>query len=241
MLTEDGEHGAEIYSGATSEKQAWEVFGAALRMAKKNEDFLEFYGVQANASNLSVTETNSKFEPLIGKPGDGSNPHCSIHDEYHEHKTDEQVDTMKTGMGSRRQPLQLIITTAGSDTTGPCAQLCDDAIKNLEGSLMNDRFFPLMYCRDDEDDWDSVAAMKKANPNLGVSVFREFLDQQLFEAKQSAHKQTSYRTKHLNEWVGARSAYFNMDAWKKSGDPSLTIDQFAEHPVIIFTRLGLKS
>ena len=240
MLTEDGEHGAEIYSGATSEKQAWEVFGAALKMAKKNEDFLEYYGVQVNASNLSVIETNSKFEPLIGKPGDGANPHCSIHDEYHEHKTDEQIDTMKTGMGARRQPLQLIITTAGSDTTGPCAQLCDDAIKNLEGSLQNDRFFPLMYCRDESDEWDSVTAMKKANPNLGVSVFREFLDQQLLEAKQSAHKQTSYRTKHLNEWVGARSVFFNMDAWKKAGNASLTIDQFIDYPAIFSLDLASK-
>jgi len=240
MLTDDGEHGAEVYSGATSEKQAWEVFGPALKMAKANEDFLEYYGVQPNASNISVEATNSKFEPLIGKPGDGASPSCSIHDEYHEHKTVEQLDTMKTGMGSRRQPLQVIITTAGGNTTGPCAQLCDDAIKNLEGSLRNDRFFPLMYCRDEGDEWDSIAAMKKANPNLGVSIFREFLDQQLREARQSAHKQTSYRTKHLNEWVGARSAYFNIDRWNQAAEPGITIEQFADYPAILALDLASK-
>lgn len=35
MLVEDGEFGAEVYCGATSEKQAWEVFRPAKKMAEK--------------------------------------------------------------------------------------------------------------------------------------------------------------------------------------------------------------
>lgn len=240
MLTHDGEHGAEVYSGATSERQAGEIFKPAKKMAKKNQDFLDYYGVQVNASNISVEATSSKFEPLIGKPGDGASPSCSIHDEFHEQKDNAQYDTMRTGMGSRRQPLQLTITTAGENTTGPCAQLCDAAKKNLEGVLRNDRSFPLMYCADEGDDWDSIAAMKKANPNLGVSVLREFLDQELAEAKQSAHKQTAYRTKHLNEFVGARSAFFNIHLWSKAADPHITIEQFKEFPCILSLDLASK-
>ena len=240
MLTEDGEHGAEVYSGATSERQAMEVFHAAQTMARGNPDFLDWYGVQVNARTITVLGTNSKFEPLIGKPGDGSNPSTAIHDEFHEHDTVDQFDTMKTGMGSRRQPLQLVITTAGANTTGPCAHLCDDAKKVLEGAMENDRFFPLMYCSDETDEWDSVTAMKKANPNMEVSVFREFLDQQLAEARQSAHKQTAYRTKHLNEWVGARSAFFNMDKWKQSEQPNITIHQYTDYPCWLSLDLASK-
>jgi len=29
MMVEDGEHGAEVFSGATTENQAWAVFGTA--------------------------------------------------------------------------------------------------------------------------------------------------------------------------------------------------------------------
>lgn len=36
----------------------------------------------------------------IGKPGDGSSPHCSIIDEYHEHQTDEALATMEKGTGN---------------------------------------------------------------------------------------------------------------------------------------------
>jgi len=39
MLTEDGEPGAEVYSGAGTEKQAWEVFKPARLMAKKAAGF----------------------------------------------------------------------------------------------------------------------------------------------------------------------------------------------------------
>ncbi|MBS1198144.1 MAG: Terminase [Proteobacteria bacterium] len=70
MLGVDGEFGAEVYSGATSQDQAMEVFRPALLMARATPRFCAAYGVTVNASNLSVTETNSKFEPVIGRPGD---------------------------------------------------------------------------------------------------------------------------------------------------------------------------
>ena len=120
MLAADGEYGAEVYSGATSEDQAYEVFRPARLMAATTPEYCKHYGVTVNISNLAIVSTNSKFEPVIGKPGDGASPSCAIVDEYHEHKTSALYDTMETGMGARSQPLLLIITTAGSDISGPC-------------------------------------------------------------------------------------------------------------------------
>ena len=74
MLALDGEFGAEVYSGATSLAQAREVFRPALLMARKSAEFRARYGVLPNASNLAVVDSNSKFEPVIGKPGDGASP-----------------------------------------------------------------------------------------------------------------------------------------------------------------------
>ena len=74
MLAVDGEHGAEIYSGATTEKQAWEVFRPARLMAQKSEAFRDQFGVEVNASNINILSTDSRFEPIIGKPGDGASP-----------------------------------------------------------------------------------------------------------------------------------------------------------------------
>jgi len=214
MFAADGEYGSEVYSGATTEKQAWEVFRPAKAMANKVSHFREYFGVDVNASNLSKTEDGSRFEPVIGTPGDGSSPHCAIVDEYHEHKTDEMVDTMETGMGAREQPLLLMITTAGSNMAGPCYEMQVDAQKMLEGVYDDEQTFALIYTVDQDDDWASIEAMEKANPNLGVSVNRDFLEAKLAEAKNNSRKQSTYQTKHLNVWVGARDAYFNVQRWR---------------------------
>jgi len=75
-------------------------------------------------------------------------------------------------------------------------------------------------------DWTSEEALRKANPNYGVSVSADFLKQQILEARQQAAKQNIVKTKHLNIWVGASAAWMNMEAWSKCADPSLTIEEF---------------
>jgi len=210
MLAADKEFGAEVYSGATSEKQAWEVFRPARLMATKNEAMRQHYGIEVNASNINILSDASRFEPVVGKPGDGASPSCSIVDEYHEHTTDELLDTMETGMGAREQPLSLIITTAGTNTAGPCYALQLEAQRMLEGVTTNHEFFALIYGIDPTDDWSTEAALRKANPNLDVSVALDFLSGRQREAVDSSRKQSVFQTKHLNVWVGAREAYFNV-------------------------------
>jgi hypothetical protein len=59
----------------------------------------------------------------------------------------------------------------------------------------------------------SWSVLAKANPNMGVSVDADFLRARQHEAMQSAIKQAVFRTKHLNEWVGAKNAWMNMLKW----------------------------
>lgn len=226
MATADGEHGAEVYSGAGSEKQAWEVFGPARLMAKNTPDLLDAYGLEVNAKSLSVPANGSKFEPIIGKPGDGASPSFSITDEYHEHPTDEQLDTMVTGMGSREQPMAWVITTAGFDIASPCYALREEVVKALEGTVPNDELWGLVYTIDEGDDWTSEEALRKANPNLGVSVYEEYLKSQQKDAINNPRKAATFKTKHLNVWVQARDPWMNMEAWKAQGDDALTEDLF---------------
>lgn len=68
----DNEFGAEVYSGATTEKQAWEVFRPARLMCKRTPMLTEAFGIEVNASNMNRPEDGARFEPLIGNPGAGS-------------------------------------------------------------------------------------------------------------------------------------------------------------------------
>jgi len=136
-------------------------------------------------------------------------------------------------MGAREQPLMLMITTAGSNIEGPCFDMQLDCQKMLEGSLDDDRTFALIYGIDEGDEWTSLESLKKANPNYGVSVNEDFLLAQLQQAKNNARKQSSFKTKHLNIWVGSKDAFYNVEKWRALSDPELSLDDFKGMPAYI--------
>ena len=241
MLCADGEHGAEVYSGATTEKQAWEVFRPAKLMAQKTPALLAHFGLTPNAKNLHILANGSRFEPIIGDPGDGASPSCAIVDEYHEHQTDALFSTMETGMGAREQPLMLVITTAGDNIAGPCYAMQQEAQAALEGTRQDDELFALIYGIDEEDDWTDPDVVRKANPNFGISVFEEFLLGQQMAAMGSPRKAGAFKTKHLNVWVQARNAYFNVLRYQDAGDETLTLDSFEGQECIIGIDLAEKT
>lgn len=226
MLALDGEFGAEVYSGATSRDQAHEVFRPARLMANAAPEFRARFGVMVNVSNLVVSDTNSKFEPLIGKPGDGASPSCAIVDEYHEHATSELYDTMATGMGARSQPLLLVITTAGSNIGGPCYTHQVELQKILEGLVTDERRWGIVYGLDEGDDWTDPALLVKANPNLGVSIDAESLQADQAEARRDPRKAAVFRTKRLNVWINSARPWMNLEALQRAADPTLAPEQF---------------
>jgi len=232
MFSKDDEPGAEVYSGATSEKQAWEVFGPARRMCVAEPHMTEGLGISILAAGLVREADASKFEPVIGKPGDGASPHLAIIDEFHEHDTADLRDTMETGMGAREQPLSLIISTAGSNLAGPCREdwkTCEKILSRVPG-FDDETHFCLIYTMDDADDWTSEAALRKANPNFDVSVSRDFLIAQQATAKRDPRAQNIFKTKHLNIWTAAKSSYYNMEEWHACANYDLQIEDFAGKP-----------
>lgn len=231
MHAADNEAGSEVYSGATSEKQAQEVFRPAWQMVQKNPDYQEYFGVSLsgtprNPTSIYRLDDMSRFEPLIGKPGEGASPHCAIIDEYHEHRTSAQYDSMETGMGAREQPLMLVITTAGVDTSGPCYDMHLDAVKVLDGSLKDDAFFAVIYTIDPKADWKDFKNWEAANPNYGVSIIEDYLQRKYKQTMENAAKQNINLCKHLNVWTNAGVAWMNMAKWAACEDKTLKLEDF---------------
>lgn len=216
MLVADGEEGAEVYCGATSEEQVQKtIFKPAKAMLRKNPLLMEKFGLEIFSRNISRASDGSKFEPLIGRPGEGDSPSCSTVDEYHEHKTSDQLDAMVTGMAARSQPLALIITTAGTNLSYPCYAKEGEAKQVLDRTMPNERIFVILFGIDEGDDWTDDAALTKANPNLGVSVSLDYVAHRQRVAMQSVYQQNQFKTKHLNIWCGAASTWINMERWRR--------------------------
>lgn len=241
MLAADGEYGAEVYCGATTEKQAWEVFRPAKLMLSKSPALLSAAGIEIMAKNISIPRDGSRLEPLIGNPGDGSSPSCALVDEFHEHQTPDLYDTMLTGMGARDQPLMFIITTAGFNLSGPCYDKRRQAQQMLEGSVPNPELFGAIYTIDEGDDWQDPSTLRKANPNMGVSVSEEFLIKAQQDAIRYPSRQNSFLTKHLNLWVSARTAWLNMADWHTAGKEPLALEAFEGRPCYVGVDLASKT
>lgn len=239
-FVQDGEFGAEVYSGATTEKQAWEVFRPARLMIKRTPELADHAGIEVNASNMNKPADGSRFEPVIGNPGDGASPSCSLVDEYHEHDSDALYTTMLTGMGARKQPLMFIITTAGSNIEGPCYDKRREVVEMLEGTVENDELFGWIWTIDESDDWKDPEALAKANPNIGVSVYREYLESQQRRAIQQGRFTNHFKMKHLGVWTTAKSAFFNLAQWESMKDETLTLEQFEGQSSILAFDLARK-
>ena len=231
MFAPDGEPGAEIYSGATTEKQAHEVFRPAWLMTEKIGGYrkrfdIELGGTEKNPGNIYSMATASRFEAVVGKPGDGASVHCGLVDEYHEHKDDTTYDCFSTGMGARTQPVMAILTTAGTNTGCPCYGKRKQIIDILSSQKQNDEIFGIIYTIDKDDDFTNFNIWKKANPNYNISVFEDFLRRQHKTCLQEPRKQNILKCKHLNLWSNAGASWLNMVEWEKAVDLSLDINDF---------------
>jgi len=218
-LLADGEDAAEVYCGGRNERQANYIFKAAKRMLALNPHIKDHFHVKVEAENISVEATMSKMEKLIGNPEDGGDPHLYCCDEYHEHATDAQFDTMKTGMISRMQPLILVTTTAGINIEGPCYRYVKDAEKALLGVLKRPDWFIMIFTIDDGDDWKTEESLAKANPGYGSIFPKAQLQSDQQAAVASVRKASRFKIKHLNIWQGSEESYFDVEAWIKSAAP----------------------
>ncbi len=213
MLCADNEMDAQVFSGATKEKQALEVFRPARLMALRTTDLRDSFGLEIAKKSISRSD-GSRFEPLVRNPGDGSSPSCAIIDEYHEHETSTLSDAMQTGMGSRPQPLHFTITTAGFNVGGPCYMLRGDAVKVLSGAAQDDHFFAIIYTLDEGDDWKDPKNWPKANPNQGISVSAEYIAGQVQIAENFPHRRGTILTKHFGIWSNAAKPWMPMERWQ---------------------------
>lgn len=240
-LAADGEQGAEVYSAATTREQAKVVWETAKAMMQKRPEFAQKIGVELSNHSIYQLSTHSFFKALSREANfhDGLNVHCAIIDELHAHKTRETYDVIETGAAKRTSSLIFVITTAGSDTTGICYEVRGHTVKVLEG-LEDDAQFGIIYTIDDGDDWTDPAIWQKANPNWNVSVLPDVFSSLAFKAMQTPSAQNNFKTKHLNVWVNADKAAFDMRAWDKCADLNLKIEDFAGEECIAGVDLASK-
>lgn len=197
----DGEYGAKIYCLAPKLEQANIVYDNFYQMLKKEPELSDL--AKKRRSDIYIDESNTAIKPLAfnAKKSDGFNPHLVVNDELASWRGDgglKQYEVMKSALGARLQPMILSISTAGYENDGIFDELMKRSTAFLKGGSKERRLLPLIYMIDDTDKWDNINELKKANPNLNVSVFPDFFKEEIAIAELSLSKRAEFLTKYCN-------------------------------------------
>lgn len=164
MMIADGEGGAECYSVATKKDQASKSFKSACAMRTQSPEIRAL--VKKRRTDMYMPSTFSSFEPLSSDSDtlDGLNSHLVIIDELHAIKDRNLYEVMKQSTSSRKQPLVVMITTAGTVRENIFDDIYNYANNVLDGTVKNDAFLPVLYELDSPTEWVDMKAWSKANP-----------------------------------------------------------------------------
>ena len=202
ILLTDKEKGSEGYMIANSSQQA----SIAFTHAKEQCSSLDPKGkiFSRYRSQIRIPLLNSKIQILSADTSrlDGLNPSVFCVDEYHSSKTTENYNILRTGQGSRKNPLGIIISSAGFlvGEDYPLYAAWENATEVLQGTKNQDTLFAAIYQLDAEDQYDDESCWIKANPTLGGSISYKFLREQVEQAKNNPSQEVSIKTKNFNIW-----------------------------------------
>ena len=211
MLIADNEPGAEVYTVATKKDQAKIVFDETYNMVKQSSELARF--VKKRKSDLYVPMYMAKFQAL-GKNSDtldGLNAHCVIIDELHGVKNRDLYEVMRQSQSARRQPLLIMITTAGTVRECIFDDMHNYSCGIVDGTFVDNTFLPVLYELDSRDEWTNPAAWQKANPGLGAIKKTSDLTTKVKRARNSPKDLSGILTKDFNIRDTASTAWLSFD------------------------------
>lgn len=168
MLVADGEQGAEIYSCATKLDQAKIIYNVTKNIVDQSAELKALIKSTREGLYFKLQRSLMKPLPSESKSSDGLNIHGCFLDEIHEWRDRNMYDVLKQGCKARKQPLVCCITTSGFYRDGLYDSLHDYAVNVATGVVSDDRFLPIIYKLDKEEEWTDPSAWMKSNPALGT-------------------------------------------------------------------------
>lgn len=247
-FTNGDEYGAKIYNLAPKLDQADIVYNNLWQMVQLDPEYIERKAeIEAARDNrervddsdlprhrmtdLYLPALNSLVKKVAfsAKKSDGFNPSVCICDEVASWEGDKglkQYDVMKSGQGAREEPLMISCTTSGYINDSIYDELMKRATRFLLGDSKETKFFPFLYMIDDVEKWNDINELKKANPNLGVSVSVDYLLEEIAIAEGSLPKKAEFMVKYCNIKQNSSLAWLDTKTIAKCCGEHLNIEDF---------------
>ncbi|MEJ7508525.1 terminase large subunit [Staphylococcus simulans] len=232
-VSQDKENGAEIHMLANTMKQARLLFDESKAMIKASPQLRRNFRPQRDA--ILYDKTISKIEPQAADSEklDGLNTHIGIFDEIHEFKDYKLISVIKNSRGARLQPLLIYITTAGYQLDGPLVDMVEAGKDTLDGIIEDERTFYFLASLDDEDDMNDRETWVKANPNLGVSINIDDMEEEWIKAKRTPAERGDFITKRFNIFANNDEMSFIDHATLQKNNEVISVDELEGLPCTI--------
>lgn len=219
------EERAEVYTAAVKRDQAALSFDAARRFVERS-GFTKRGFAKSLKTAIDIPRFSSKMLPLSSdaKSADGLNVHGLLLDELHawtEHQR-EYREKLRTALGKRRQPLEVVITTAGTEASSLWKEeyaVCRKVVERNNDYEIDSKFVAI-YEIDDEDDELDPAVWPKANPMLEFGVVKESHLRDLAKmAEVDPSKKSELRRYHANKLTMSFNKTFHPSVWDRGNEP----------------------
>lgn len=214
------EYGQEIYCLAPKLDQAALVYDGFYQMVQAEDELAEL--AKKRRSDIYIAESNTVIKPIAfnAKKSDGFNPQLVVCDEMAAWSGDaglKQYEVMKSALGARTQPMILSISTAGYINDSIYDELMKRSTSFLKGNSKERRLLPFLYMIDDVEKWNDIDELKKANPNMGVSVKESFFMDEIAVAEGSLSKKAEFLTKYCNIKQNSSIAWLEYQTVENAG------------------------
>lgn len=213
----DGEPGAQVVCAATNKDQAKFAFDPMKTTVRGTPGLTKHF--DALQSKIIHKASDSVFEPVanVGDAQHGRDLHGGIVDEVHLHKTNDLIEAIETGTGSRIQPLILFITTAdqGKRHT-PYDEKRTRIEKLAKGTLKDPTTYGVVFAAEKDDDPFAESTWMKANPGYGVSPTKRFMKSAATKAKDSPAELASFQQLHLGLRTKQEFRFLDLGAWDRN-------------------------
>jgi phage terminase large subunit-like protein len=223
LLCADGEEGAEIYGLALDKDQAGVVYLTAKRMVELSPALQARLKVLDYVKRIVDEQTASYYVVVAGDaPGAlGTNPHAAYIDELLTQPSRDLYDAVRTGMGTRAEPLLMLATTAENDPSGFAATEREWSTRVAADPALDPSRLVVIHSADPDADWTAYDTWAQANPALDDFLDSRVLAAECHAAVQNPAAERSFRQYRLNQPVGLVGRAIALPAWDLCGTAPL--------------------
>lgn len=216
LLTE--EPYSEFYSICKDRELAGEVKKALRQLLEASPHIHKYFTIPKTLSGKVLCKiTNSYYQPRTADAAanNGIRPAAFIADETGAFKDWDNINAMRSGQLSVRNPLRFNITTAYAEDQSIMLEELAYIKKVFDGMIADKRMFALLYFAEPDHLWDDVGLMQ-ANPLRISENYAEIKDNRA-KAIESPSQREEFLTKHCNHFLPTNSgeAYIEVEALRK--------------------------